>query len=795
MKMNNNLRSTLRVARIELNSMFYSPVAWLVIIIFVCQVGYAFCQKFGGFLHSQDISGMNSPGITVNLFTGMLGILAPIKGTLYLYIPLITMGLMSREYQSGSIKLLYSSPIKNRSIILGKFVSMMVYGAALLGILIFITLFCTVFIKDFDYPILLSALLGFYLLILAYSAIGIFMSSITQYQVVAAIGTLTVLAALNYVGGIGQSVETVRDITYWLSISDRVEDFLRGLIASEDVIYFILIIALFLGLSIFKLTTEKTIMSRGRKVGGYALIVVAFVALGYLTSRPQTKFYCDVTQDRENTLSSESQRIVKDVKREKGDVKIITYVNILDQNYFSGMPNDRMGDRERFEKYFRFMPGIKMEYVLYWDDPMAPSFPAQNSSAEGKSLQETAEWVCESLGLEFDEVLTPDEFREQYEDLSAEGNRFLRVLETADGERVFVRMFNDSFTYPNEAEISAAMSRLVCRAPQVGFYTDNPARTIDNYGDRGYYLFAYDKWFRSSLPNNGFDTRMVDPAAESLDDIDILIVYDLRQTPSEETMAGIRRFYDRGGNMFVAGDYRRAESMAPIGDMLGVDFSEGVLVETGDGRNDGDGPAMQAEKTEDFRDPTILSLRFTREAGEKFPYYETRRRYGFRVSANMAAALDYSGAADHGFSVTPVLRTRTGVWTEMETTDFVDRRPVYNPEAGELRDSMVVMAALARQVGEREQRIVVSGDADIIANGELTSSRPMGANNYTVITGSFRWLSDDRYPVDTQLPDKTDDRIRLPQGSRKWVNWLFIGFIPAALLMAGAIVIIRRQRK
>jgi ABC-2 type transport system permease protein len=199
MKFGNGIRSMLRVAKIELNSMFYSPVSWLVIVIFACQTGYAFARKFDGLLHSQDI-GHSLWAVTSHIFVGMFGILSPILHTLYLYIPLITMGLMSREYQSGSIKLLYSSPIRNRSIILGKFFSMMVYGAALLGILVVITLFCSLFVENFDYPILLTAMLGFYLLILAYSAIGIFMSSITRYQVVAAIGTLAVLAFLNYVG-------------------------------------------------------------------------------------------------------------------------------------------------------------------------------------------------------------------------------------------------------------------------------------------------------------------------------------------------------------------------------------------------------------------------------------------------------------------------------------------------------------------------------------------------------------------------------------------------------------------
>ena len=101
---------------------------------------------------------------------------------MFLYIPLLTMGLMSREFGSGSIRLLYSSPVTNVQIILGKFLSMMIYGLVLVGIMLIFTLFGAFTIKDFDLPLVLTGLLGVYLLICAYAAVGLFMSSLTSYQ-------------------------------------------------------------------------------------------------------------------------------------------------------------------------------------------------------------------------------------------------------------------------------------------------------------------------------------------------------------------------------------------------------------------------------------------------------------------------------------------------------------------------------------------------------------------------------------------------------------------------------------
>lgn len=777
MKIRKNIKSTLRIAKIELNSMFYSPVAWLIIIIFACQIGYSFFDIFDSQLHAQDLRSGALWQITSRIFTGMMGVLSPILRNLYLYIPLITMGLMSREYSSGSIKLLYSSPINNASIIMGKFLSMMVYGIVLLGILIFITIFCQIFIKDFEYGILLTSLLGFYLLILAYSAIGIFMSSLTPYQVVAAIGTLALLAGLNYVGSIGQDIDFVRDITYWLSISNRSYPFLDGLISSEDVIYYIVVISFFISLSVFKLNTEKTVMSISKKIMGYSSIVLVVILLGYITSRPQMKFYYDATSNKENTLSEESQSIIKRVKKAKGDLKIVSYVNILSNHYYWGIPSNRIDDAKRFEKYSRFMPGITMEYVLYYDKANDPSFTAQRFAKS--DMKETAKLVCKSDDIDFETVLSPEEFKKQHYDLKSEGNKFLRKIVAPDGSYFFIRTFNDNEAHPGEAEISATMAGFIAEYSTVGFYSPNENREMDNYGDRGFYLFSHDKWFRSSLLNSRFNPKRVDLDKEDLTGIDILVLSDLNVPLTDEAMAKIKEFYDKGGRMFISGDYQRSENMNKLSELFGVKFSDGLVVEESA-----------------YHSPTIIATNFTEEAAKKYKTYEKLQRYNYKVSANTAVALDYTKAADHGFKVTPVLKTTPNAWIEYETTDFIDGVFTCNKEAGEEKGERTILLTLERMVGDKEQRIVISGDADIISNGELTANHPnINAQNYAIINGSFRWLSDDVYPVDVAKPGTTDDEIYLPKGSRKYVKALFLFIIPISLLAFALLLIIKRQRK
>ena len=225
------------------------------------------------------------------------------------------MGLMSREFSSGEVKLLYSSPVTNTHIVLGKFLAMMVFALVLVGILLVYVIFGLCTVESFDLSLTLSGLLGIYLLICAYAAIGLFMSCLTSYQMVAAMGTLAVLSVLNFIGSVGQDMAFVRDVTYWLSISGRAEEFVKGLICSEDVLCFIVVVVLFLAWSIIKLQADRQKKALSATVGKYVGIFRRIVVLiGYFSSRPVFKVFYDATRTKVNTLTPNSQEIVKQLK-------------------------------------------------------------------------------------------------------------------------------------------------------------------------------------------------------------------------------------------------------------------------------------------------------------------------------------------------------------------------------------------------------------------------------------------------------------------------------------------------
>ena len=119
------MRTIFKIAKTELRDLFYSPIAWLILIIFTFQTGMLFSGTISEIVRSQSMGGRGM-NLTLAIFGGQRGLFVAVLSYLYLYIPLLTMGLMSREFGSGSIRLLYSSPVTNVQIILGKFLSMMI---------------------------------------------------------------------------------------------------------------------------------------------------------------------------------------------------------------------------------------------------------------------------------------------------------------------------------------------------------------------------------------------------------------------------------------------------------------------------------------------------------------------------------------------------------------------------------------------------------------------------------------------------------------------------------------------
>ncbi len=815
------MKLTFKIAKAELRNLFYSPIAWFLTIAFLVECAITYTKVINNYASTQEMGGMGlqyMSQLTQRVFTNPYqGLFTSVMQNLYLYIPLLTMGLISREINGGTISLLYSSPVKVREIVFGKYLAMLVYSFILLFV-IGIFMMAGVFdIKSADYGMLLAAALGFYLLLCAYSAIGLFMSSLTSYQIVAAVSTFVMIGILSYIGTLWQSVDFVRDLTYFLSLSGRTNHMLQGLITTKDVIYFLVIVYIFLGLTIYKLQSGRETKPWYVSAARYVAIVISALVIGYITSLPSLIGYWDTTANQDNTLTANAQQIVKELGDDK--LTITSYTNFLDNYYWFGLPEQRNNYLDRWEPYLRFKPDIEFHYVSYYDMPLALRYNLFEFY-KGKTIKQIAEQRAKGSDLSMKMFETPEQIQKEI-DLKPELNRFVMKL-TYKGKSTFLRVFNDQIQWPMEAEVSAAFKRLLqANMPVIAFVNGDGERKIGKKGDREYKTVTTDKTFRYALINQGFDVDTLSLNTQDIpDNIKALVIADPQSELSAVAIQKIKAYIAKGGNLLIAGEPGRQQMLNPLLATLGVQLTNGML----------------EQQSEDYA-PTLVLPHLTKAAIGFAKILDAPSVDTLPVSMNGVTGLSYHDTS--GFTIKPLLLTKAGVVSNTmrrnPDLDLVNAKDDANATSGGgLR--MVTMSggggfatatsvrmggmvkigakgltkratltsasnevfttavALTRQINGKEQRIVVSGDADLFSNSELGRYSPQVANFY-FSTALFSWLDYGQFPVDTSHPDAKDNRVTVSTDHVSFLKIVYIYVLPGLILIFAAIFLIRRKRK
>ncbi|HMA53296.1 MAG TPA: ABC transporter permease subunit [Acidobacteriota bacterium] len=225
----------------ELRAYFSSPIAYVVITGFLLLVGYFFYILISWFNAAAMQMTQNpyyAQQININemvfspLFHNMTIILI-------LVAPLLTMRLLAEEKKSGTDELLFTSPLSVGEIVLGKYAAALIMWLIMLGL----TALLSVFAFAYGNPELapwLMGYLGLFFMGALFIAIGLFFSSLTENQIVAAfltVVTLLLLLVLNFVTSSGGG--SWRAVLGYVSFSDHFEDMTRGILDTKDVVYYL----------------------------------------------------------------------------------------------------------------------------------------------------------------------------------------------------------------------------------------------------------------------------------------------------------------------------------------------------------------------------------------------------------------------------------------------------------------------------------------------------------------------------------------------------------------------------
>jgi ABC-2 type transport system permease protein len=236
----------------EMRLYFSSPVAWVVMTIFLFIAGYFFYSIFAFYTLASMQSAMNPQmGRDLSVTDSVLRpLFSNMSVILLLLMPLITMRLFAEERRSGTIELLLTYPVRDGAVLLAKYLAALTLYALMLAL----TLLYPAIVRYFtplEWGPLASGYLGLLLMGATFLAVGVFASSLTENQIVASITTFGVLLFLWVIGWSAEYVGGAwgRVLSH-LSLLDHFDTFARGVLDTKDVIYYlnVTILALFLTL-------------------------------------------------------------------------------------------------------------------------------------------------------------------------------------------------------------------------------------------------------------------------------------------------------------------------------------------------------------------------------------------------------------------------------------------------------------------------------------------------------------------------------------------------------------------
>jgi ABC-2 type transport system permease protein len=234
------VRNTLAIAERELRSYLMSPVPYVVTALFLF---------IAALLFALPLSRVEEA--TLRYWFSNLGVIWLIV------LPALTMRLIAEEARSGTIELLLTNPVRDAEVVIGKYLA----ALGFFGVMLLFTLYYPIMLMVFGNPDrgpMVVGYLGVTLLGASFLAVGLWASSITQNQIVAYFTAFAILLTL-WLGELAAEAlgRPFGEIMRYLTVSAHYQDFLRGVVDTTHVIYFLSIVAAGLFLTFLSLQTRR----------------------------------------------------------------------------------------------------------------------------------------------------------------------------------------------------------------------------------------------------------------------------------------------------------------------------------------------------------------------------------------------------------------------------------------------------------------------------------------------------------------------------------------------------------
>ena len=233
------MRNVWTVAKREFNMYFASPVAYAIAFVVLIVLGLFF---YADFVNAALFQGTPDATRTIQLFVTLL----------LFFTPAITMRLMAEEQRTGTIELLLTAPVKEWELVTGKWLAALGFVTLLVALTLIYALILSRFVTPgLDNGLLAAAYLGLILIVAAFLAVGVFISTLFTNQIAAFFGIMAVILLLWVISyPVQNATGPVASFLQYLDFSNHFyNNFFRGVIDLADVTYFVSVTVFFLFLA------------------------------------------------------------------------------------------------------------------------------------------------------------------------------------------------------------------------------------------------------------------------------------------------------------------------------------------------------------------------------------------------------------------------------------------------------------------------------------------------------------------------------------------------------------------
>ena len=734
----------LSVTAQEIRLLFYSPVAWVILVIFILHSSSIFVERIEDSAIREFTIGSTFYSLTERIFAFQgRGLFDQLLPYIALYVPLLTMGVFAKDASSGAERLLRSAPITVFDIVIGKFSAVSIYFSLFAAFLLILLVISGTYVSNIEVARVIVGVLGVYLLILTYSAIGIFVSSLTSHQIVAAIGTLVLIGSIDLAADFASKFEHFGSVAQWLAITDRPTFLTLGLVRSEDIGYFFIVIGMLLGLSVLRLSAARQEIFSTTFIAKASFCGCLILAAILLSTKPGWAINWDSTRSKTMTVSPGVQRVMQGFE---GGWSVTAYVNVLNEGAVSYLPSSRNVLTAVFSQIARQNPFLQTDIVFYYGG----SEPSGVSAREPeKSVEYLARQWARQNGVAFEAIRTAEEIRAEVPKADSLSDIFYKI--NWNDVASYVRTFDDSFHVPFEAEIGHGIAELFSDRIGIGFAKGAGERSAFALGSRNLRRAFTDAERRSSLVNRGFDIIEISLSEPVPRSVDLLVIAAPSEVLSEEVLVNFRDYVQSGRDILILTEPEAWPGISPILREFGIEQTQSIIRQPRDGFQSS---IVFPVSTDEARSMNLVASEMVNE------------RYG-AVTLDGVVGLRVREA--EGINVLPVFILAGEVECPIEEPEDCPRT--------------VGMAITPEKEGRTDQRIFVLGDADAFSSAIYGTGEPEHANNWLVFNELLRWLTSNKYPIDISRAAPTDNQINI---SLVQVNYIRIALLLGLPILVGA---------